>query len=67
MVSGALQSLAGHDPGSISSEKAVCTDRQNRVGIEKTGRKRNKHGEGQKERYPGSVGHVMGQSMILVR
>ena len=51
MVSGASQSLAGHDPGSISSEEAECplTDK-NRVEIEKTGKERNKQGEGQNER-----------------
>lgn len=50
MVSGALQSLAGHDPRSISSEKAerLLTEK-NRVRIEKTGKKRNRQGEGQEE------------------
>lgn len=40
MVSGASQSLAGHDPASIRSEEAECplTDK-NRVGTEKTGKR----------------------------
>lgn len=67
MVSGALQSLAGHDPGSISGEKAECplTDR-NRMGIEKTEKSEINRVRAKMRELPWQRWNITGQRMISV-
>lgn len=66
MVSGASQSLAGHDPDSISGEKAdrPLTDK-NRMGIEKKEKGEINRVRAEMRELPWQHWYIMGQWMIL--